>query len=222
MEYITDKKESELQFVLCGYSNRMIYHDYDIQNDTLSAGKSLTVETAKSIFNFVNGIDGMQSYGFNDILPTNILKYKTDEKYVVWYTEPGLKTVLYSKKLAVKTGVYWIPRLLWKLKGNSLYVFALSKKVVSKKDKLYYAPLFNISNSGSVCMGNTKFTDKGYDYEKIIAKVESGFWESTFTHTNNNHLLSTNFVDWCNDSVQCLNSCNSLLVESRMTIKDIL
>lgn len=222
MEYITDKKESELEFVLCGYSNRMIYHDYDIKSDTLSAGKSLTIETAKSIFNFINGIDGMQSYGFNDVLPSNILKYKTDEKFVIWFTEPGLKTVLYAKKLSVKTGVYWIPRLIWKLQGNSLDVFAVPEEVTSKKDKLYNAPLFNISSDGSVCMGNTKFTDSGYNYEKIIAKVESGFWESTFTHTNNDNLLDFNFVEWCNNPILSQEDCNHLLVESRMTIKDIL
>jgi PRTRC genetic system protein B len=221
MEYIKDKSESELEFVLCGYSNKMIYHDYNYADDKLSAGKLLTTETAKSIFNFVNGIEGMQSYGFNDILSQNILKYKTDEKYVVWFTEPGLKTVLYAKKLSVKTGVYWVPRLLWKLEGNQLYVFAI-KKLVSKKDKLYNAPLFNISSNGSVCMGNTKFTDSGYDYQKIINKVELGFWGSVFTHTNNNKLLDTNFTEWCNDSVACLNSCNNLLVDSGMTIQNIL
>lgn len=221
MEFINKKTETELEFILCGYQNKMIYHDYDYDNDKLSAGKLLTLETAKSIFNFVNGIEGMQSYGFNDILSKNILKYKTDEKYVVWFTEPGLKTVLYAKKLAVKTGVYWVPRLLWKLEGNQLYVFAI-KKLLSKKDKLYNAPLFNISSNGSVCMGNTKFTDSGYDYQKIINKVESGFWGSTFTHSNNNKLLDTNFTEWCNDSVACLNSCNNLLVDSGMTIQNIL
>lgn len=222
MEYIIEKTECDLQFVLCGYGSKMIYHDYDFQNDKLSSGKLLTIETAKSIFNFVNGIDGMRSYEFTDILPKNILKYKTDEKFVVWYTEPELKKVLYADKLAVKTKKYWIPRLLWKLEGNNLYVFAVSKKVTSKNNKLYNAPLFNISTNGSVCMGNTKFTDSGYDYQKIINKVESGFWGSTFTHSNNNKLLDTNFTEWCNDSVACLNSCNSLLVDSGMTIQNIL
>lgn len=222
MEYITDKSESQLEFVLCGYGNRMIYHDYDSQNDKLSAGKSLTVETAKTVFNFVNGIDDVQSYGFNDVLPLNILKYKTDEKFVIWYTEPGLKEVLYSDKLPIKTGTYWIPRLIWKLQGNNLYVFAVPKKVTSKNNKLYNAPLFNISSNGSVCMGNTKFTDKGYDYQKIIAKVEAGFWGSVFTHSNNDKLLTTNFIEWCNSGSHSRINCNYLLVESKMTIKDIL
>lgn len=222
MEYIDDEKQQELNFVLCGYENTMIYHDYERTTNKLSAGKSLTVETAKSLFNFVNDIQGIKDYGFKDIIPKNILKYKTNEKFVIWETESGLKEILYAKHLPVKSGMYWVPRLIWKLSGNSLYIFAVKKEVKSGKDKLYQAPFFNTSSHGSVCMGNTQFKDSGYDYEKIIVKVIEGFWNSVFTHSNCDKLFSVNFVDWCNDSKKCISNCNDLLVETGTKIKDIL
>jgi hypothetical protein len=71
-------------------------------------------------------------------------------------------------------------------------------------------------------MGNTKFLDHNYEYEKIINKVMIGFWESIFTHSNNNALLSVNFTEWCNDLVLKEKSCIELLVDSNKTIKNIL
>lgn len=222
MKYIGSKEEEDLEFVICGYGRTIIYHDYDAYHDTLSAGKSLTVETAKTIFKFVNNIDEIQNYEFKGIIPSNVLKYKTDEKYIVWQTEEGLKNILYHENLPVKSGMYWVPKMVWKLKGNSLKVFAITKEVKTEKDKLYNAPFFNISPNGSVCMGNAKFEDDGYDYSKIMNKVMSAFWESIFTHTNNDKLLSVNFTDWCNDSKARINSCNKFLIDSNLTVKNIL
>jgi len=75
---------------------------------------------------------------------------------------------------------------------------------------------------GGVCMGNTKFKDSGYDYEKIIKKVEAGFWESVFTHSGHDKLLQMNFTDWCNNPQLNQSQCNDLLVETSRTFKDIL
>lgn len=222
MKYINKKEYEELQFVICGYEQRMIYHEYEKKNKELSAGKSLTVETAKTLFNFVNNIEGVQNYSFSGIIPKNILKYKTDEKFIVWQTVSGLQNILYSKHLSIKSGSYWVPRLVWKLEGNSLSVFAVTKEVKSEKEKLYNAPLFNVSQSGSVCMGNTKFIDNSYNYGNIIKKTEAAFWGSVFTHSNNNRLLSINFTEWCNDEKYNKKPCTILLVDSEMTIKKIL
>lgn len=222
MEYITQTEEQHMQFVICGYNDAIIYHDYDKEKDKLSAGKSLTVETVKSLFNFVNNLEETKSYKFKGIIPSHILKYKTDEKYVIWQTEPGLKNILYANNLPIKSETYWVPRLIWKLNKNKLNIFACSKTIKSSQDKIYNAPFFNVSIDGSVCMGNTKFLDNNYDYEKIINKVIVGFWESKFTHSNNNELLSVNFTEWCNDIKLRDKPCNTLLVDSKKIILDIL
>ena len=222
MEFIKNEEKDPMQFVLAGYNNSMIYHDYDHKNNRLSAGKPLTVETAKSLFNFVNNIEGIQSYGFKDIIPKNILKFKTDEKFIIWQTDAKTKMIHYAKELSVTSGMYWVPKLVWKLEGNHLNLFAVKEDVVSSKDKLYQAPFFNINSMGSVCMGNAKFQDHGYDYEKIIKKVESGFWESVFTHSSHNELLLINFVDWCNNTELRESNSVDLLVQTKSIVKDIL
>lgn len=222
MEYITTAEQSNLSFVLCGYTSEMIYHDYDKDKDRLSAGKSLTVETAKSIFNFINNIETIQNYSFPGIIPKNILKYKTDEKFVVWTTPAGIKDIIYKKGLPIKSGQYYVPRMVWKLNAKTLSVWAITKDVKSEKDKLYQAPFFNIYDNGSICMGNSKFLAGSYDYSKIIKTAEAGFWDSMFTHTNNNELLSMNFTDWCNDKELRISKCEKLLVDTKKTIKHIL
>jgi PRTRC genetic system protein B len=222
MSYITSSNEQHLKFVLCAYDNKMIYHDYNHKTDELSAGKMLTVDAAKTLFKFSNEINSMKQYEFNGIIPSNVLRFKTDEKYIIWETEPGIKEILYHESLPVKSGKYWVPRMIWKLNANSLSVHAIMKEVKSEKDKLYNAPFFNVSKGGSVCMGNTKFTDQGYNYEKIMKKVEEGFWGSVFTHSNNDALLHFNFVEWCNNPKLNQMQCNDLLVDSEKTIKSIL
>lgn len=222
MEYIEKAETQKLQFVISGYEKEMIYHSYDSNSNQLSPGKPLTVETAKSIFKFVNDIGDIQNYEFKGIIPKNILKYKTDEKYVIWQTKEGIREVLYQEGLPIKSGKYWVPKLVWKLEGNRLNAWAVKKTVTKNTDKLYNAPLFNINMMGGVCMGNAKFTDSSYDYSKIIKKVEEGFWGSIFTHSSHDRLLNFNFTEWCNNPILHLEDCSHLLTDTKETIKDIL
>lgn len=222
MEYIDSIQENSLNFVLCGYNNELIYHDYDISKDCLSAGKPLTNETAKSIFNFINDIDNINQYHFKSMIPKNILTYKTDEKYIIWSTPFKIQNIIYKEGIGVKTGNYYVPRLIWKLVNDKLFVYAIIKNIKSDKDELYHSPLFNSYQDGSMCMGNVKFTELSQDYSKIINKVESAFWNSTFTHSNHDNLLLMNFSEWCNDDKLNKSNCEDLLVKTKLTIKDIL
>lgn len=222
MKYLENVQDHSLEFVLCGYGPEMIYHEYNILNDSLSAGKPLSVETAKALFNFVNNIENINYYSFTGIIPKNVLTYKTDEKYIVWETPAEIKNIIYKEGLPVSSGEYYIPRLIWKLVGNKLSIWAIKEDIKSEKDKLYNAPFFNIYNDGSICMGSAKFLEGSFDYAKIIKKAENGFWNSTFTHTNSDNLLICNFTEWCNKRESRLNSCEHLLVETKKTIKSIL
>lgn len=222
MKYLENIENHPLEFVLCGYGEEMIYHEYNTDNDSLSAGKPLSVETAKTLFNFVNNIENIETYSFSGMIPKNVLNFKTDEKYIVWETPAEIKNLLYKKKLPILSGEYYVPRLIWKLQGTKLSIWAIKEDIKSEKDKLYNAPFFNIYNDGSICMGSAKFLDGSYDYRKIMNKAENGFWFSTFTHTNTDNLLTINFAEWCNSPDSRLNSCEHLLVETKRTIQSIL
>lgn len=222
MKYLEKIENHVLEFVLCGYGEEMIYHEYNVQNDALSAGKPLSVETAKILFNFVNNIDNIDHYSFSGMIPKNVLTYKTDEKYIVWETPAGIKSIIYQEGLPILSGDYYVPRLIWKLVGTKLSIWAIKEDIKSEKDKLYNAPFFNIYNDGSICMGSAKFLEGSYDYSKIIKKAENGFWNSTFTHTNTDNLLLMNFSEWCNSPDSRLHCPNDLLVETKRTIQNIL
>lgn len=222
MEYLEKIEMDPLQFILCGYEEEMIYHEYNAATDLLSAGKPLTVETAKTLFNFVNNIENINHYSFSGMIPKNVLNYKTDEKYIVWETPAEIKHIIYKEDLPVSSGEYFVPRLIWKLNGNKLSIWAIKEDIKSEKDKLYNAPFFNIYNDGSICMGSAKFLEGSYDYAKIIKKAENGFWNSTFTHTNTDKLLTCNFTEWCNSPGSRLRCPNDLLVETKKTIQSIL
>lgn len=90
-----------------------------------------------------------------------------------------------------------LPNLIFVYKPfqNSHYVFA---KV---RTKIYNAPLPNVSSSGNICWGSSKKVSHN-SFESVIKSFESSFFNSEFTHSNNdqaitsgcvvNHLLSIN------------------------------
>jgi PRTRC genetic system protein B len=106
--------------------------------------------------------------------------------------------LLYSKKVhGLKSGEYHIPNLVFCYDGNGLDVFAIKKKDVlnpSEKTKLYKAPFFNTYSDGSVCMGNAKIK-KTRDITELIHNVETAFFKSEFTHTNEDEIVKGNLIE---------------------------
>lgn len=232
-KYIQQADEDSLRFVIAGYNNNMVYHEYDSPNDTLCAGKNLTEETAKALFKFVTAkvvkskiVDG--NYCFRGIIPNNIIKAVTDKKVIIWWTPGHMQEMFFKTQAQIKDGLYWVPDMLWYLKGDSLNVFALKGKPKSEKDKLYMPPFFNVSANGSVCMGNAKFKSESVYYDDIIAKVEKAFWNSKFTHSSNNKMLNTNYTEYMKEIYNVnfnsimIKQYKELLIEQKQTINDIL
>lgn len=225
-QFIEEMEPDDLNFILCFYLDNVIYHDYDKNTDCLKTGSMLTMDALKAIFNFVNKNPDLKvtEYGFNSIIPANVLQFSNKSKSIIWFTPEQEKTLLYIKRLPVATGKYRIPAMLWKLNSTSLSVFALSSiDKISEKTKLHYAPFFNVASSGAVCMGSAHFENKHTDYSMIMKDVEVKFFNSYFTHSQNNLMLKkTNFVNYCNDVVNKNTFDNSLLVDNKKTIKNLL
>lgn len=225
-QFIEEIEEDDLKFVLCFYSNSVIHHEYDSKTNSLSQGSLLTTNSLKAIFNFVLEDTSLKKteYGFASIIPSNVLKFSSKSKRIVWVTPEREKKLLYQKSCPVKSGKYRIPAMAWVLKGNSLDVYALqSTENITEKTKLYNAPFFNISYAGLVCMGNAVFDNKFTDYSKIIIDVENKFFNSYFTHSNNNELLKkTNFTTYCEKVLNKNVFDNKLLIENELIIKNLL
>jgi len=223
MNIITGNRKDTLQQILAVYGNRIVVHNY-LENDTLGAGQPLTVESAKGIFSFIRGSEFEERFCFKGIIPPNVLKFNAETPSVIWTTEASVKQLHFQEDLPINTGFYPVPRLLWKLKQSSLYVFAIGEEELNGATKLYQAPFLNVSADGSVCMGSSDFKSKSRYYDLNIQKAENGFFNSIFTHTNTDVLLKVNIVDAMNEMAEKKNKVfdNSLLVESGKTVKDII
>ena len=222
MKYLTKIKEQQLNFVIAGYEDKLVYHE-NVDGE-LKAGKPISEDSLKSIFKVLNSkfIDFDTTYEFKNMIPKNVIKFSTDEIKIIWYTPSTIKKLFFSDEVPIETGCYPVPVLLWKLVNNSLYVYALDSIPKSFNSKLYNAPFFNTSSDGSICMGNARFTnDTNTNYEEIISLAETAFFNSYFTHSSNNNLLKENYVEYMNKSVSELKFKTKSLVKSNKLIKDI-
>jgi PRTRC genetic system protein B len=123
------------------------------------------------------------------IPPTLIQVNSQSNGYAVWYSPQQSVDLFFSESLGIPSGKAKIPALLWKATKERLQVFALKGKAKPNADSsLYYAPLFNLSQDGSVCMGTVNVNiDRQTALEQFMAQWESYFFNSYFTHTLGNH-----------------------------------
>jgi len=124
------------------------------------------------------------------VLPIKLIYVNAQNNgYAIWYTPPQETNLFFSESLGIASGKTKIPALLWKATKERLQVFALKGKGKPNPDTtLYYAPLFNLSQDGSVCMGTVNINiDRQTHLEQFMAQWETYFFNSYFTHTLGNH-----------------------------------
>jgi PRTRC genetic system protein B len=124
------------------------------------------------------------------VLPPKLIYVNAPNNgYAIWYTPPQETNLFFSEGLGIASGKTKIPALLWKATKERLQVFALKGKARPNADTpLYYAPLFNLSQDGSVCMGTVNINiDRQTHLEQFMAQWETYFFNSYFTHTLGNH-----------------------------------
>lgn len=220
--YIEKIDENKLNFIICFYNDVALYHDYNEKINQIEVGTTLSIESLKSIFSFVNDINTLskKDFGFKNFIPKNVLQFSQTEKKILWFSEAVSKKLLYKDEL-IPSKIYALPPLLWKLEKNNLSIYALKDTNINLKTKLFNAPFFNVYSTGNVCMGNALFENKFTDYEDIINDVETKFFNSYFTHSSHNKLLKTNFVTYCNETNSTLFDF-SLLVGKEGNINNLL
>lgn len=124
------------------------------------------------------------------VIPANLIYVNTQTNgYAIWHSHPKEVDLFFNDGLGIPSGKAKIPALLWKATKERLQVFALKGKSKPSADTaLFYAPLFNLSQDGSVCMGTVNINiDRHTHIEQFMAQWESYFFNSYFTHTLGNH-----------------------------------
>ena len=124
------------------------------------------------------------------VLPTKLIYVNTQNNgYAVWHTPPQEVSLFFTDSLGIPSGKAKIPAMLWKATKESVQVFAIKGKAKpTAKTPLYYAPFFNLSQDGRVCMGTVNINiDRQTCLEDFMTQWESYFFNSYFTHTLGNH-----------------------------------
>jgi PRTRC genetic system protein B len=166
----------------------------------------------------------LQSKG---VIPSNLVYVNTQNNgYAIWYTPPKDAALFFNDGLGIPSGKAKTPALLWKATRERLQVFALKGKAKPNADTLlYYAPLFNLSQDGSVCMGTVNINiDRHTHVEQFMEQWESYFFNSYFTHTLGNHRhCKGNLIQLWQEQVNTEKDFpQGELIKNGKTVKDII
>jgi PRTRC genetic system protein B len=101
-----------------------------------------------------------------------------------WYSKARKTPLFFKEGLQIPAGVAAVPPLLWKATKEQLHIFALSTtRRPTWETPLYYAPFFNISENGRVCMGSVDINiAENCSLDTFATQWERYFFTSTFTH----------------------------------------
>ena len=211
------KKETPVGAIIV-YRNDVLYHP--ISNNKIKAARPLSRDGLRSMLKFIDReSEDFTNYGFNGYIPRSVLSYN-DEGDIVFMTPKMRKHMLFRDE-DIADVEYNIPALIWKLQKKSLKVYAIKKFSENLKFKIYNAPFFNISEDGSVCMGNASFTKSGKNFTEMMDHVQDQFFNSVFTHTNNNSLATENILSLYEKAKSKSFSWDQYLVQSKKTFEEI-
>lgn len=120
-----------------------------------------------------------------EVLPENILA--KGDRSIVWWTPRRERQMFYRSYKEdcshLDGKVFPQPPLVWRVCRGGLAVRALmEEKRPGAATKLAFAPFWNLSNDGTVCLGSMRHPDASS--VAAIGDWEQGFYESAFTHSN--------------------------------------
>ena len=186
---------------------------------TFGPAKPCRTKLLGKLLNSIRGIDAAKYY-FTEIIPENVLSFniKDQELNLIWKVKRHYHELNFDKSHNISSSYVMNPNLIFKIKGNTLYVFAIKNYKCNMKSLLYHAPYHNIYNDGRVCMGNAEIKWHLSDLTLLINNIEEVFFSSKFTHLNHKEFKKNINVIW--DKGGFLN--NEDLTKNNKTIKSII
>ena len=195
-----------------------------LKSGKFAEGTPLKKETLSKIMKTIDTkeVNRVKCSGF---LPENLLLFK-EESFnleLIWYIKPSKHQLSFRKSLGIDDGVMELPTLVFKMKGNSLNVYAVKLSKPNLKTKLYRAPFHNVNNSGVVCMGSSKVRESN-ELSEIMKAYEDGFFMSKFTELHGSSPIKGNLNTFLQKQIKGnLPFDNNVLTPSKVgKIKDLL
>lgn len=204
------------------YRNDHYFSYHEVAGTKLTAGMPLTKDTARNIFACLEG--DLIKYRFKGMLPKNLIHFDFKGNFqLIWYVHPKQRMLYFDAKTGIPSGKYPMPKLIFKLEGNALKVFALNRKdSITDDTALYHAPLLNIGRQGNVCMGNASMDYDGFEYyEDVMGFVEQQFFRSVFTETHHNQLVDGNIVNVMRQNFEKPSFDDEVLIANKLTLNQL-
>lgn len=204
------------------YRNDHYFSYHEVAGTKLTAGMPLTKDTARNIFTCLEG--DLIKFRFKGMLPKNLIHFDFKGTFqLIWYVHPKQRMLYFDAKTGISSGKYPLPKLLFKLEGNALKVFALNRKEsLSDDTPLYHAPLLNIGRQGNVCMGNVSMDYDAFEYyEDVMGFVEQQFFRSVFTETHHNQLVDGNIVNVMKQNFEKTSFDDEVLIANKLTLNQL-
>ena len=216
--------EPKSAFVLYSNDRKHYVENHKVHNGKLMGGKPLSIEAIKSLKELLDGLDVKSHDTMKGEIPKGLLYIDSDKinPKVVWITKSNWRVLTFSKEIGLKDVSAEVPKLLWVYTAQGTSVFAI--KGTSKDSKVYNAPFWNVSDSGSICFGNVDTKLDLTDIGRAMKRVEDNFFNSQFTphyDFKGKYKIAIKKL-WSNDNAKW--TFNSLLMPNSRykTINDIL
>lgn len=221
---MSDKKLEPLEAkkAIVFYQNDVsVYAEvHQIENGNFMEGRPLEKTELHEIHSIVKNDEKLNEFKcipFRNILSFFCNSFRTD---ITWIYPAGKVKLLYSKEVkGLTTGEYFIPNILFRSNGEDVDVYAIKSQdilTISPDTQLYKAPFFNTSSFGGVCMGNVKIRE-GNSLTEMVHNIEYAFFNSVFTHTNDDKIVKGSILNAYNKQKKCFDE--DLLVPSKKLSK---
>lgn len=196
----------------------------------LMEGKPLKQETIQHIVD-VFFDERQNAVAISGLIPFNLLRFELlpgGWYRMAWFRPAERRHLYFSEELHLKSGIAWVPALIYNTDGRELDVYAIEKDDrPDESTKFWQAPFHNVSG-GSVCLGNAqvkKPTSK--TYANIMKYWEDMFWLSEFSHlAGNENPTKTNLIllwkQLIKDKALKWDQLGELKPMAKMTLKSIL
>lgn len=224
-------KVSTPSFALVGYNTNFSEKSdlklFPIKQGKLQAQVPISHDTLKSVFKIFKDVKTeKKELSFKGIIPQNVIAFKSNvlEQKIIWTVKATQKHLLFKEVSELENGMYSIPKLVFCLNKDTLYVYAIKKGAINENMKLHHAPFLNVYENGSVCMGSANIKTTPFSYvEDVITYVENLFFNSAFTHTNHHVIIKGNLHEYLKKTKDTNIEFNEkLLIENKKTLIDLI
>lgn len=221
----------ELELIFFSNYEGNVYAEYcEIKENKRTSYKPISYHGINLLYNklklLVKENNNEKFYKFKGLIPSNVIYYDVLTTPCIAWIKPSH---INSYNTIKKKYFYKYPNLLFLLKFNTLFVYALKTTKVNMNTKLYNAPFYNVYDNGKLCMGTMRIDNLISIYhEETISNLEDSFFNSFFTTERMGTQRSKTDIAilykrlLANSKTHTVKFPNKELIDAKKTIKDVI